>query len=385
MVLQHATGLDGERNPLLVTTMSDLARHTRAMQEAIMAIRMMPMSFVFSRFPRMVRDTATKLGKQVELVTDGDQTELDKTVIERLADPLTHLVRNAIDHGIEMPDARRQAGKSPVAQVRLSAYHKGGNVFIDVADDGAGLNHKRILAKAVERGLVTPEATPTDDEIAALIFQPGFSTADVVTDVSGRGVGMDVVRRNIHELGGSVGITTQSGQGTVFTIRLPLTLAIVDGMAIRLDDQVYIIPILNIIESLRPSPGQVKTIGRATEVLTVRGDYLPLIRLADVFGVPAASDHRDEQTGIAMIVEAEQQRAALFVDDLIGERQVVIKSLEENYRPVEGVSGATILGDGRVALILDLPGLVKRAHRASARRAFIKEDDHDHRAYADAE
>jgi two-component system chemotaxis sensor kinase CheA len=363
MVAQHSGRVDADGHPLLHGAVQDMAHHTRTLQEAIMAIRMMPLSFAFSRFPRMVRDTAAKLGKQVQLVTHGEQTELDKTVIEKIADPLTHLVRNAIDHGIEPPEARQAQGKPPEATVTLSAGYKGGNVIIEVRDDGQGLDADKLLAKAIERGIADKAESYADEQIYQFIFHPGFSTAAHVTDVSGRGVGMDIVRKAIQSLGGTIGIDTQKGKGTRFHISLPLTLAIVDGMAIRLGDEVYIVPILNIVESIKPVRGQVKTVGHDAEVLDVRGSFLPFLRLADIFRTEVGTAAQSPEAGIAMIVEVDGTRVALLVDELLGERQVVIKSLEANYRAVEGVSGATILGDGRVSFIVDLAGIIKRAAR----------------------
>lgn len=366
MVVQHTTGADTDSNSPLMSAVTDMSRHTRTLQEAIMSVRMMPVDFAFSRFPRMVRDTAQKLGKQVNLVTTGGNTELDKTVIEQISDPLTHLVRNSVDHGIELPEERAAAGKPPEGTITLAAFYRGGNVVIEVKDDGRGLPRDKILKKAIERGLTTPENAEklTDAEVQAFIFESGFSTASVVTDVSGRGVGMDVVRKNIQSLGGSVAINSKAGVGTIFTITLPLTLAILDGMATKVGGEIYMVPLLAILESIRPAPSRIKTVQNGVEVIDFRGEYLPLLRLSDVLKVPSA-DHavRELTQGIAVIVEAESTRMALFVDDLLGERQVVIKSIEANYKQVEGISGATILGDGRVALIADLPALARLAAR----------------------
>ena len=360
MVDQYAKQVDRDKHESLHQVVTDMAHHTRSMQQAVMAIRMMPMSFVFNRFPRMVRDTASDMGKNIELVTEGEGTELDKTVIERMADPLTHLVRNAIDHGIETPQQRAQTDKPATATVTLAARYQGGNVLIEVRDDGRGLDRDRIVSKALERGVIQSAASMTDDDVWQLIFEPGFSTADTVTDVSGRGVGMDVVRRNIHSLGGTIRIESQPGKGSRFTVSLPLTLAILDGMAIAAAGNTYIIPILNIIESTRPSDKTIKTLRNNIEVMDFRGEYLPFIRLSDVFSLGETTLLSE---GIAVIVEAEKQQFALFVDDLLGERQVVIKSIEKHYKAIEGVSGATILGDGTVSFILDLVGLMRRAIR----------------------
>ncbi|MBI1362418.1 MAG: chemotaxis protein CheA [Proteobacteria bacterium] len=372
MVSQHSSRVDADGHPMLHSSVQEMAHHTRTLQEAIMAIRMMPISFAFSRFPRMVRDTATKLGKQVSLVTHGDQTELDKTVIERIADPLTHLVRNAIDHGIEIPEERKAHGKPAEATVELAAYYRGGNVMIEVRDDGRGLDRDKLMKKATEKGLAQEGETYTDEQVYQFIFHPGFSTAAQVTDVSGRGVGMDIVRKNIQSLGGNISIETEKHKGTRFIISLPLTLAIVDGMAIRSGDEVYIVPILNIMESIKPTKGQVKTVGHNAEVMDIRGSYIPFVRLSEVFKTEMGDGSTRPEDGIAMIVESDHERIALFVDELLGERQVVIKSIEANYRAIEGVSGATILGDGRVSFIIDLAGIIKRANREGLHHAPVK-------------
>ena len=371
MVEQHTKEVDPDAHEALYRAVTDMSHHTRSMQQAVMAIRMMPMSFVFNRFPRMVRDTAATLGKNIELVTEGEGTELDKTVIERMADPLTHLVRNAIDHGIEIPEERAKTDKPKTATVTLAARYQGGNVLIEVRDDGRGLNRDLILKKALERGVIQSAEGMADDDVWQLIFEPGFSTADAVTDVSGRGVGMDVVRRNIQSLGGSVRIQSETGKGSTFTVSLPLTLAILDGMAIAAHGGTYIIPILSIIESTRPTKDTIKTLRNNIEVMDFRGEYLPFVRLSDVFDLGDATPTNE---GIAVIVEAENQQFALFVDDLLGERQVVIKSIEKHYKPIEGVSGATILGDGTVSFILDLVGLIRRAVREGI---FAQKDKND--------
>jgi len=342
----------------LVNGLSQLERNTRDLQESVMSIRMMPISFVFSRFPRVVRDLSGKLGKQVELKTTGEHTELDKGLIEKIADPLTHLIRNSLDHGIESPEMRAAGGKSPVGTITLKAYHQGGNIVIEVGDDGAGLNRQKILNKARERGLQVSDQM-SDQEVFALIFEPGFSTADQVTDVSGRGVGMDVVRRNIQALGGRVEIESMIGIGTRMTVRLPLTLAILDGMSVAVGDQTYILPLSYVIESLQPQGGDIKTLSNQARVIQVRGDYLPVVVLHEIFGL--ASQHTDFTQGIMVVLDADGIKAALFVDALLGQHQVVIKSLEANYRRVAGVSGATIMGDGHVALILDVSAIAGMA------------------------
>jgi two-component system chemotaxis sensor kinase CheA len=318
------------------------------------------MDFVFSRFPRMVRDLAGKLGKKVDFITHGAATELDKGLIERIVDPLTHLVRNSIDHGIELPEARRASGKSEAGRLFLSAGQQGGSIVIEVADDGAGLNRERIMAKARQNGIDAPD-TMTDEEVWQLIFAPGFSTAEIVTDVSGRGVGMDVVKRNITAMGGVVDIRSAKGFGTTISISLPLTLAILDGMSIRCGEEVYILPLGFVVESLQPVHDDIKEIAGKGRVLKVRGEYLPLIPLYQIFGVEPR--HTDPTQAIVVILEAEGRRAALFVDELVGQQQVVVKNLESNYRKVAGISGATILGDGGVSLILDVSALLRSSRQ----------------------
>ncbi len=358
MIEQRTHGLDPMLHEKLLSGVSQLTRNTRHLQEAVMSIRMMPMEYVFSRFPRMVRDLAGKLGKKVEFVTHGAATELDKGLIERIIDPLTHLVRNSIDHGIEMPETRVAAGKDATGKLTLSAEHRGGHVVIEVADDGGGLSRDRILAKARQQGLPVHDTMP-DSDVWQLIFAPGFSTAETVTDVSGRGVGMDVVRRNIAALGGQVEIRSSAGKGSTVSIALPLTLAILDGMSVRSGDEIYILPLNYVLESLQPQPQDVSRIAGQGLVVRVRGEYLPLISLRQVFSTNGAPD--DSGSGIAIILEADGQRAALRIDELVGQQQVVVKNLEANYRRVAGVSGATILGDGSVALILDVSALLRGA------------------------
>lgn len=363
MLAQTASQLDPVMFEKLLGGLSQLERNTRDLQESVMSIRMMPISFVFSRYPRVVRDLAAKLNKRVELRTVGENTELDKGLIEKIADPLTHLVRNSLDHGIETAEKRTAAGKPAQGTITLSAFHQGGSIVIEVSDDGAGLNRERILAKARERGLPVSDSM-TDQEVWLLIFEAGFSTAEKVTDVSGRGVGMDVVKRNIQGMGGRIDIDSALGVGTRISIRLPLTLAILDGLSVAVGDQMFIVPLNNIIESLQPNASDIKTVSGQGRVVQVRGEYLPVIALHEVFNLrPQVTDvHK----GILVILEAEDQKAALFVDDLIGQHQVVIKSLESNYRRVQGVSGATIMGDGKVALILDTAALVKSSQQEFA-------------------
>ncbi|HEY9397165.1 MAG TPA: chemotaxis protein CheW, partial [Burkholderiales bacterium] len=356
MLAQSVSQLDPLLYQNVLAGMTDLERNTRDLQESVMSIRMMPIGFVFKRFPRMVRDLAAKLGKQVQLNTEGEATELDKGLVEKIADPLTHLIRNSVDHGIEMPDARTAAGKPAQGSVTLRAAHQGGSILIEVIDDGKGLDRAKILAKARERGLAVHDAM-TDAEVWMLVFEAGFSTADAITDVSGRGVGMDVVKRNITELGGTVEIESASGFGTRTMVRLPLTLAIIDGMSVGVGDDVYIIPLATVVESLQVSNRAVRSVVGGGYVVEVRDEYLPVVSLYDIF--PGGARNPDAREGIMLVVESEGVKNAFLVDELLGQQQVVVKSLEANYRRVPGVSGATILGDGGVALILDVPTLVR--------------------------
>jgi two-component system chemotaxis sensor kinase CheA len=358
---QLGENFDISRLHSLQQGLSDLERNTRELQESVMRIRMLPISFAFNRVPRLVHDLSTKLGKKVELKVTGEGTELDKTVLERIVDPLVHLVRNSLDHGIETPDVRKAQGKAETGTLGLSAYHKGGNIVIEITDDGAGLNKDKILQKARERGLVKADELLSDDKIYELIFLPGFSTADAVSDVSGRGVGMDVVRRNIASLAGTVDIHSEPGRGSRFTVRLPLTLAIMDGQSVAVGNEFYIVPLVSIIVSTQVKAGQVNVIAGRGEVFHFRNEYLPVVRLYDVFGAKPRT--RELKDGLLVIVEGDGRRCGLFVDELLGQQQVVIKSLETNYKRVEGVSGATILGDGSVALILDIPGLMRIAQQ----------------------
>ncbi|UTH72664.1 chemotaxis protein CheW [Chromobacterium sp. IIBBL 290-4] len=351
MLMQSGSGLDPVEHERLLNGISSLQRNSRELQEAVMSIRMTPIAFVFNRFPRVVRDLATRLGKQVELKMVGENTELDKGFIEKLSDPLTHLVRNSLDHGIESPEARRAKGKSPTGRLTLRAFHQGGSIVIEVSDDGAGLNRESILAKARERGMAVHDAI-SDQEVWGLIFEAGFSTAAEVTDVSGRGVGMDVVKRNIQNMGGRIEIDSMVDVGTTMSIRLPLTLAIMDGMSVRVGQEIYVMPLGFILESLQPEGREIKTVAGRGEVVHIRGEYLPIIALGRYFSVESAKTNASE--GILVIVESSESRVALLVDDLIGQQQFVVKNLETNYRKVDGLSGATILGDGQVALILDI-------------------------------
>lgn len=356
MLAEAASGLDPVKAEKLMSGIDLLSRNTRDLQESVMSIRMLPMSMVFSRFPRVVRDLAGKLNKQVEMKTVGDNTELDKGLIEKITDPMTHLVRNSLDHGIETPEKRVAAGKNPKGTLTLKASHQGGNVVIEVIDDGGGLNRDRILAKAKEKAIPGVHDGMSDHEVWQLIFAPGFSTADQVTDVSGRGVGMDVVKRNIEGLGGKVELESSPGFGTRTIIRLPLTLAILDGMSVGVGGETFIIPLTAIVESLQPRLEDIRTMAGDSRMMHIRGEYLPFVSLGEVFGLAGVEDLTQ---GIVMVIESEEGKAALFVDELLGQHQVVIKSLEANYRKVPGISGATIMGDGSVAMILDLSAVTR--------------------------
>lgn len=335
----------------------ELERYTRELQENAMQIRMLPISVSFSRFPRLVRDQSTRLGKKVELRFSGEGTELDKTVLEKMSDPLVHLVRNSLDHGIEAPEQRAAAGKSETGVLHLSASHEGGNIVIRVQDDGAGLNRDKIRAKAIERGVIADTDVLTDEQVNNLIFQPGFSTADQVSDLSGRGVGMDVVRRNILDLGGRIEVQSEPGRGSVFTIRLPLTLAILDGQLVRVDRNVYIFSLLSVLETVQASCKDVRPVVGGGRVFRLRDRFIPVVGLREAFALPAAATPPEQE--LLVIVESDGFQFGLFVDELLEQQQVVIKSLEENYRRVDGLAGATILGDGRVAMIIDIPGLLQ--------------------------
>lgn len=359
--------VEGPMAERLQSALSELERNTRELQESIMSIRMLPLSFVFNRFPRVVRDLSSKLQKQVDLVIDGGQTEIDKGLIERLVDPLTHLVRNSLDHGIEKPAVRKERGKDETGKLTLRAEQKGGNIIISVIDDGGGLNRERILAKADEKGLDLPE-NPTDQQVWNLIMAPGFSTAAEITDVSGRGVGMDVVKRNIESMGGRIEIESTAGVGSEFQIRLPLTLAILDGMSVAVVDQLFIIPLVNIIESVQPHRDQLKFISNQ-QMLELRDAYWPIVRLHEVMHVDGAKQAVDK--AILVLIETSKTRFALMVDDLIGQQQVVIKSLEHHYKRVPGVAGATIMGDGSVALILDVESLASQLNETMTLKDVI--------------
>jgi two-component system chemotaxis sensor kinase CheA len=356
MATQLMNGFTMDRLQSLQHSLMDMELHTRELQDRAMRIRMMPIGNIFSRFPRLVHDTAQALGKQVALHISGEETEIDKGVIELIADPLTHLVRNAVDHGIEQPEARLKAGKPAEGTLSLTAYHRGGNVIVEVSDDGSGLDTARIRSKGIERGLMSPDEDLSDEQIHALIFQPGFSTSDVVSDISGRGVGMDVVKRSVEALKGAVAIESQRGRGSTLRIRLPLTLAILDGLLLRIGEQIYVMPLVSVIESIRPNAEQVRGVAGCGEVVVVRKQPLPLLRLGQILNIPA--EITDPSLGLVVIVEHEERQMALLIDEVMGQQQVVVKSLETNFKKVQGIGGATILGDGRAALILDIAGIV---------------------------
>ena len=359
MLAQNSQTLDPTANQQLLSGLADLDRNTRDLQEAVMSIRMIPMSTVFSRFPRMLRDLANKLGKKINLVTQGEATELDKGLVEKITDPLTHLVRNSLDHGIEMPEERIKAGKSEQGTLTLSAAHQGGSIVIEVRDDGRGMNREKLIRKARERGIDAPD-TMTDNEVWMLIFAPGFSTAEQVTDVSGRGVGMDVVRKNIAALNGSVEIDSVEGVGMRVSIRLPLTLAIMDGMSVGVGKEVYILPLSSVVESFQVNSADISTVTQGSQLVKVRDEYMPVIGLEKVFAVPRQPGDKST-SDIMVVIESDGSRVALLVDELLGQHQVVVKNLESNYRKVPNISGATILGDGTVALILDTSSLVRKS------------------------
>jgi two-component system chemotaxis sensor kinase CheA len=349
--------------PVLLERMVELERNTREIQERVMSIRMLPIGTAFARFPRLVRDLAAKTGKKIQLILSGEETELDKTVIESIGDPLTHLVRNSADHGLETPEERLDNNKQEVGTIRLNAFHEGGTICITVEDDGRGLNRDKILAKASKQGLISDNDKPADDQIWPLIFKPGFSTAEKITDVSGRGVGMDVVKRNIEALGGTVSIKTIKGKGTTFILKLPLTLAIIDGMTVRVGKETYIVPLLSILESIQPNTELIKTVVGKGELINVRSTYIPIVRLYEVFA--SEPQYTDSKEAILLILETEGERVAVMVDEILGQQQVVIKSMEQNFRKVEGIAGATILGDGRVGFIVDVRGLLEIARHGN--------------------
>ncbi|MGZ8907539.1 MAG: chemotaxis protein CheA [Methylobacter sp.] len=370
VITQSMLGMIGENFAMdqldqLKRGLSQLERHTRDMQQSVMNIRMLPISFVFSRFPRLVHDIGAKLGKKIELKLVGENTEVDKAVVELINDPLVHLIRNSLDHGIEMPADRLAAGKPETGTIELKAYHRGGHIVIEIIDDGRGLDRNKLIAKAIEKGLVGENSTLSDKQAFELIFMPGFSTAENITDISGRGVGMDVVRRNIQALGGNIEIISDFGKGTTISIHLPLTLAIIDGQSVAVGDETYIVPLVSIIESVNITEKMLNKIAGKGETFRLRNQYIPIIRMHEIFNVPPKNKSKTSE-GVIVVVERQGLLCGLFVDELLGPQQVVVKSLEANYRRVEGVSGATILGDGSVALILDIPGLVRFSNRQSS-------------------
>ena len=358
---QQSNTMQGEE--MMSAALLQLDRQTRELQERVMGIRMVPVEMVFSRFPRMVHELGKQLGKDVELLMEGQATELDKTFIEMLVDPLTHLVRNAVDHGMETKEERRMTGKPAMGSISLVASSRGGHIHIEVKDDGKGLNRDRILRKALDRGLIAPGSRPSDEELNLLIFEPGFSTVEQVSDLSGRGVGMDVVRQNVRALGGRIEVESETGKGTLIRLVLPLTLAILDGLTVRVGDETYVFPLASVLESFQRQTADVQTVKGDREVISLRGEFIPVVRLQNLLAVGSNPD-ASERT-LLVLVESEGRRAAMAVDELLGQQQVVIKSLETHYKRVEGISGATILGDGRVALILDVPGLMRQEAAAA--------------------
>lgn len=356
MLREQGSQLLVDQYPHLVQGIEELSRHTRDLQESVMAIRAQPVKSVFSRMPRLVRELTASLGKKARLIMSGEETEVDKTVTERIGDPLTHMIRNSADHGLETPEERLAAGKPEEGTIHLSAFHRGGRIFIVVEDDGAGINREVVERKAMEKGLIAPDTKLSDEEIDNLIFLPGFSTAESVTNVSGRGVGMDVVRKNIQSLGGRISVTSNPGKGTKFSLSLPLTLAVMDGMVIEIGHEKYVLPLVNIIQTLRPNGEEVNSLPNGNRVMMFRGEYIPIVPLHKVFGIDNAID--DPCTGLVVVVEGDGGvLLGLMVDELVNQQQVVIKSLESNYDLVEGVSGATILGDGQVSLIIDIASI----------------------------
>lgn len=356
MIAQQTEHLHADQHPELANGLAELSHHIRDLQESVMAMRAQPVKSVFARLPRLVRELAMLTNKKIRLDMSGENTEIDKTVIEQLGDPLTHMIRNSCDHGIETPEDRTAAGKPPEGVIHVSADQRGGRIVIEITDDGRGINREKVMKKAIEKKLVAPDATLSNEEIDNLIFLPGFSTADTVSNISGRGVGMDVVRQNIQSLGGRVHIQSRPGQGSSFILTLPLTLAVLDGMVLKVGVQSYILPLANIVESLRPEKDQINVVANQSELLRIRGEYVPLVYLHRIFKVPSGIN--DPTKALVIIVEMEDSsKMGLVVDEIIGQQQVVIKSLEENFDPIRGVGAATILGNGRVSLILDVAGI----------------------------
>jgi two-component system chemotaxis sensor kinase CheA len=369
MIMVQVNRLPVEEHMDLIRSAESLGQHMRDMQEAVMSVRMQPVKSIFSRMSRLVRDTSRDLGKKIVLQTIGETTEIDKTVIEKLSDPLTHMIRNSMDHGIEKPADRLEKGKPERGTITLAADQRGGRIIIEITDDGNGINRERVLAKAKEKGLVAQDASPAPEEIDQLVFHPGFSTAEQVTNLSGRGVGMDVVRKNIEHLGGTITLINHPGKGTHFTITLPLTLAILDGMVVRIGAEYYVLPIASIVQSLRPTEEMVHRVRNGSDVVNVRDEFIPLVYLYEVFNISGA--RTDATTGIVVLAESGHDKVGLVVDEIMHQQQVVVKSIEENTDPVDGIAGATILGDGRVSLILDVARLhlmTQTSHSATAAR-----------------
>ncbi|NAX20941.1 chemotaxis protein CheA [Vibrio sp. V39_P1S14PM300] len=365
MINELSHDFDMSKLEPLQSGIEQLLQNTREIQDSVLNIRMLPVSFAFNRFPRLIRDLAPKLGKEIQLDIEGENTELDKTVLEKITDPLVHLIRNAVDHGVETPDARKQKGKSPQGRVALKASHQGGNVVIEIQDDGAGINPSVIFDKAINKGLLPPHTQRhemSDDQIFQLIFMPGFSTADVVSDLSGRGVGMDVVKKNIESLGGAIAVESYIDAGSRFTITLPLTLSILDGQLVNVCGQIYVIPLISIVESIQVEQGKINIAAGGQELYQLRDQNLPIVRLHHEFDL---SSNKRIEDGLLCFVEANGQKVGLLLDDLLGQQQVVIKSLESNFRKVHGISGATILGDGSVSLILDIQSLISTSMKSS--------------------
>ncbi len=363
MLSELGNDFDLSKVEKLNSGLEELLQNTKELQESVMRIRMLPISFAFNRFPRLVHDLSKKTGKEIELILKGEQTELDKTVMEQIGDPLVHLVRNAVDHGIEPAEARIAAGKSQKGTITLNAYHQGGSIVIEINDDGGGINRQAVFEKALEKGIVDESTTLTDSQVFDLLFEPGFSTAKELSDISGRGVGMDVVKKNIQSLGGRIQVESEPGLGSTFRINLPLTLAILDGQLVRVGSQIYIIPLITIVESLQPQKDLINRVSGDMVLYRLREDNVPVIPIYSLFNI--ASEFKDVESSLLVVVEADGQKIGLMVDDLLAQQQVVIKSLNDNYQQVEGISGATILGDGSVAMILDISGIISMAHKKS--------------------
>ncbi len=363
MLSELGTDFDLSKVEKLNSGLEELLQNTKELQESVMRIRMLPISFAFNRFPRLVHDLSKKTGKEIELILKGEQTELDKTVMEQIGDPLVHLVRNAVDHGIEPAEKRIAAGKPKTGTITLNAYHQGGSIVIEINDDGGGINRQAVFEKALEKGIVDENTTLTDAQVFDLLFEPGFSTAKELSDISGRGVGMDVVKKNIQALGGRIQVESEPGLGSTFRINLPLTLAILDGQLVRVGSEIYIIPLITIVESLQPQKDLINRVSGDMVLYRLREDNVPVIPIYSLFNI--ASEFKDVESSLLVVVEADGQKIGLMVDDLLAQQQVVIKSLNDNYQQVEGISGATILGDGSVAMILDISGIISMAHKKS--------------------